>query len=221
MRTLTTAALTAALILTPTAALATPGHDPVTICHKPGTPAEHEITIDRDALEKHLEHGDAVGACEVVTIPTPVPTTEPTTQPTTEPTEEPTWEPTAPPTETPSPEPVNPEPKPNDEPTPVQPGTPTEHGSEESTPGLPTETNSSVTTATPSASPTPTSETLGAPLKTSAPPSSTASSTTTPRPELAETGFNRGLLALGISLIAAGALSFMGSRQWVRKERKS
>lgn len=40
------------------------GHDPVTICHKPGTPAEHTIVVDDDAVEAHLAHGDYLGECQ-------------------------------------------------------------------------------------------------------------------------------------------------------------
>jgi hypothetical protein len=50
------------------------GHDPVTICHK-----GHTITVDDDALDKHLKHGDTVGPCEPTPTPTP---TEPTPEPT-------------------------------------------------------------------------------------------------------------------------------------------
>lgn len=39
------------------------GHDPVTVCHKPGTPAEQELTFDDDALWAHLNHGDTLGPC--------------------------------------------------------------------------------------------------------------------------------------------------------------
>lgn len=35
----------------------------VTICHKPGTPAEHTITVSRSALNAHLKHGDTLDAC--------------------------------------------------------------------------------------------------------------------------------------------------------------
>lgn len=40
------------------------GHDPVTFCHKPGTPAQQELTTDDDGLlNGHLGHGDSLGAC--------------------------------------------------------------------------------------------------------------------------------------------------------------
>jgi len=42
----------------------------VTICHKPGTPAEQTITISVNALDTHLAHGDFVGACETPPPPT-------------------------------------------------------------------------------------------------------------------------------------------------------
>ena len=34
-------------------------HTPVTICHKPGTPAEHTLVVDDDAVPGHLGHGDS------------------------------------------------------------------------------------------------------------------------------------------------------------------
>jgi hypothetical protein len=37
--------------------------DKVTICHKPGTPAEKTLTISKSALQAHLDHGDKKGAC--------------------------------------------------------------------------------------------------------------------------------------------------------------
>ena len=37
--------------------------DMVTICHKPGTPAEKTMTIPRSALPGHLGHGDYEGEC--------------------------------------------------------------------------------------------------------------------------------------------------------------
>jgi hypothetical protein len=40
------------------------GHDPVTVCHKPGTPAQQTLTFDDDGYEAHLAHGDTAGACE-------------------------------------------------------------------------------------------------------------------------------------------------------------
>lgn len=58
------------------------GHTPVTVCHKPGTPAQHEITFDDDGYEAHLAHGDTLGPC-----PDNPPTeTEPTTPTETTPT---------------------------------------------------------------------------------------------------------------------------------------
>jgi len=62
------AAVIAALCIIPAAAATngTPkggGHTPVTICHKPGTPAEHTITVDDDAVQAHLAHGDSLGPC--------------------------------------------------------------------------------------------------------------------------------------------------------------
>ena len=39
------------------------GHDPVTVCHKPGTPAQHSLTFDDDAYLAHLNHGDTLGPC--------------------------------------------------------------------------------------------------------------------------------------------------------------
>jgi len=53
------------------------GHTPVTICHKPGTPAEQTLVVDDDSVELtgHLGHGDTVGACEPTTTTGTVPTT--------------------------------------------------------------------------------------------------------------------------------------------------
>lgn len=57
------------------------GHTPVTLCHKPGTPAEHTITVDDNAVPAHLAHGDTLGACSS-TPPTsqPQPTSVPPTK---------------------------------------------------------------------------------------------------------------------------------------------
>jgi hypothetical protein len=39
------------------------GNNMVTICHKPGTPAEQTMTVPESALAGHLGHGDTMGAC--------------------------------------------------------------------------------------------------------------------------------------------------------------
>lgn len=52
------------------------GHTPVTICHKPGTPAEHTITVDDDAVPAHLAHGDYLGPCQPSTDPSAAPSGE-------------------------------------------------------------------------------------------------------------------------------------------------
>ena len=38
-------------------------NDPVTICHKPGTPAQQELVVDDNAVPAHLRHGDFLGPC--------------------------------------------------------------------------------------------------------------------------------------------------------------
>ena len=38
-------------------------NDPVVICHKPGTAAEHTIVVDDNAVPGHLGHGDSLGEC--------------------------------------------------------------------------------------------------------------------------------------------------------------
>ena len=38
--------------------------DRVVICHKPGTPAEHTMTVAQPAVAAHLGHGDTLGSCE-------------------------------------------------------------------------------------------------------------------------------------------------------------
>lgn len=60
------------------------GHTPVTICHKPGTPAEMTLVVDDDAVPGHLGHGDYLGECQTETTPTDTnPTTPTETIPTT------------------------------------------------------------------------------------------------------------------------------------------
>lgn len=58
------------------------GHDPVTICHKPGTPAQQTLVVDDDSVELtgHLGHGDTLGPCEELP-PVEPPVTPPTTPP--------------------------------------------------------------------------------------------------------------------------------------------
>lgn len=59
-------------------------HEPVTICHKPGTPAEQTLVVDDDAVPGHLGHGDYLGVCKGQTTPTDTTPTTPTdTTPTT------------------------------------------------------------------------------------------------------------------------------------------
>lgn len=60
-----TVTMTATATITPTPTL-TPTETPdgfITICHKPGTPAEQTKTIPVMALGGHLGHGDTLGAC--------------------------------------------------------------------------------------------------------------------------------------------------------------
>jgi len=75
-----------ALVLGGGPAFAQYGHVPVTVCHKPGTPAEKSLTVDEKAVPGHLGHGDYLGAC-VPGEPDPDPTDEPTPDPTDEPEE--------------------------------------------------------------------------------------------------------------------------------------
>jgi hypothetical protein len=50
--------------VTPTAVAPSPPEEgEVTICHKPGTPAEQTKIIPRSALKAHLGHGDTLGPC--------------------------------------------------------------------------------------------------------------------------------------------------------------
>jgi hypothetical protein len=50
-------------VVAPTPAPKPPKEGDVTICHKPGTPAEQTKTVPRSALQGHLEHGDHLGPC--------------------------------------------------------------------------------------------------------------------------------------------------------------
>jgi hypothetical protein len=42
---------------------ADPAKDKVTICHKPGTPAEKTMEVPANAVSGHLAHGDRLGSC--------------------------------------------------------------------------------------------------------------------------------------------------------------
>src|SRR5687767_12803113 len=67
---------------TPPTTTSTGGHQPVTLCHKPGTPAEQELTVDNSSVvQAHLAHGDTLGPCPGTTTTTE--TTETTTDETT------------------------------------------------------------------------------------------------------------------------------------------
>jgi hypothetical protein len=41
----------------------------VTICHKPGTPAQKTMAVAVESLDGHLAHGDTVGSCEDLPAP--------------------------------------------------------------------------------------------------------------------------------------------------------
>ena len=73
----------------------------VTICHKPGTPDEQTKAVSQSAVDRHLDHGDRLGACETpTTTTTETPTTTTTETPTTTTTETPTTTTTETPTTT-------------------------------------------------------------------------------------------------------------------------
>ncbi|MFC2015641.1 hypothetical protein ACFLUM_01775 [Chloroflexota bacterium] len=55
------AALVAALLILPGAPVR--ADDKVTICHKPGTPAQRTMQVPTSAVDGHLAHGDQPGAC--------------------------------------------------------------------------------------------------------------------------------------------------------------
>jgi hypothetical protein len=57
-------------------AAATP--DKVTICHKPGTPAEKTMYLPESAIPGHLGHGDTLGVCGETITPTTTSTTSST-----------------------------------------------------------------------------------------------------------------------------------------------
>ncbi len=60
----------------------------VTICHRPGTPAQRVLRVSQQSLGGHLRHGDYVGACNPVpsvTLPTLPPAQQVTSSPKPEP----------------------------------------------------------------------------------------------------------------------------------------
>ena len=131
--TIVVAALAAVLLSAGGTGVEAKPDDAVTICHKPGTPAEKTLTLPPSAVGGHLGHGDTEGACGGTATATPT-ETEPTATPTeAEPTATPTngevtatpteTEPTATPTESePTPTPTESEPTPTPtetEPTPT------------------------------------------------------------------------------------------------------
>jgi hypothetical protein len=93
---------TAIAALIPSRALAQ--QQKVTICHKPGTPDEQTKAVSQSAVDRHLDHGDRLGACETpTTTTTETPTTTTTETPTTTTTETPTTTTTETPTTTTTP----------------------------------------------------------------------------------------------------------------------
>ncbi len=40
-----------------------PSEEMITICHKPGTPAEQTMEVPQSAVAGHMGHGDTMGAC--------------------------------------------------------------------------------------------------------------------------------------------------------------
>ena len=121
--TLAVAALAAVLLTAGGSGVQAKPDGAVSICHKPGTPAEKTLTLPPSAIGGHMGHGDTEGACggtatatPTETEPTPTPTeSELTATPTeSEPTPTPTEsEPTPTPTESePTPTPTESEPTP-------------------------------------------------------------------------------------------------------------
>jgi len=53
------------------------GHNKVTICHKPGTPAEKTKQVPKPAVDGHLGHGDYLGECKEEETPDDGPTGSP------------------------------------------------------------------------------------------------------------------------------------------------
>lgn len=68
---------------TPTDTVPITNTDTITLCHKPGTPAEKVLVLPASAGPGHLRHGDYMGPCEAITpTVTPTATITPTVTPT-------------------------------------------------------------------------------------------------------------------------------------------
>jgi hypothetical protein len=61
------------LVLALTAALPAQAKDKVTICHKPGTPAQKTMRVPEQAVQGHEGHGDTRGACATSSPPADAP----------------------------------------------------------------------------------------------------------------------------------------------------
>ena len=140
--------------------------------------------------------------------PTDEPTDKPTDEPTTKPTDEPTTEPTDEPTDDEGTQPIGPTPTPGDEPTTPAPAP----GDEPTTPApSPTETDDEGTLPR-----TPTPTRPGAPVATQRPttPDRESARDSSPRPTLARTGAELGLLAgAAVTMLASGGALVLRRRR--------
>jgi hypothetical protein len=66
-----------AMVLALTAGPAFATTEKVTICHKPGTPAEKTMEVPAQAVDGHLGHGDTLGECSGEPGPGPDPDPDP------------------------------------------------------------------------------------------------------------------------------------------------
>lgn len=72
-------AIAGGLALTPSTGFAQ-YDDKVTVCHKPGTPAQKTLAVPAAALEAHLAHGDYAGLCVTLDL-APSPSASPEASP--------------------------------------------------------------------------------------------------------------------------------------------
>lgn len=54
---------TGTLIATQTLTTTAKPAEKITLCHKPGTSAQHTLTVSANAAQAHLNHGDTIGPC--------------------------------------------------------------------------------------------------------------------------------------------------------------